>query len=284
VRDLAYRLTGSSDLYHGDNRGPAASVNFATCHDGFTLRDLVSYNEKHNEANGEDNRDGSDDNRSWNCGVEGETEDPAVVALRARQMRNLLATVILSQGSPMLSHGDEVGRTQRGNNNAYCQDSELTWIHWEEVDEDMLEFTRNLIALRESQPVLRRKRFFTGTAVHGSGRKDLAWFLPSGREVADAEWHDESQRSLAMIVNGEEIPDRGRRGERVVGDTLMVLLHSGGDDIEWKTPRGWGGPWEVVLDTTLARGVDGPARPASNPIPVTAHSLLVLRRPRRKRE
>jgi len=282
VRDLAYRVTGSSDLYQGDNRGPSASINFVTCHDGFTLRDLVSYNDKHNDANGEKNRDGTDDNRSWNCGVEGDTDDPEITALRARQQRNFLATMILSQGCPMLSHGDELGRTQRGNNNAYCQDSELTWIDWEHVDEDLLTFTRALLALRGEQPVLRRKHFFTGMDPHGSGRKDIAWFLPSGEEFGDEEWHDEAQRSIAVILNGDEIPDRGRRGERVVGDTLMVLMHAGDDDIQWAIPAHWGGPWEPVLDTAHAHG-----KPASRTrvtkgdrVTTTARSLVVLRRPR----
>ena len=212
IRDLAYRLTGSSDLYQGDGRQPSASVNFVTAHDGFTLSDLVAYNQKHNLANGENNHDGTDDNRSWNCGVEGDTDDPAILELRARQRRNLVATVLLSEGCPMLLGGDEIGRTQHGNNNAYCQDSELSWFDWEHIDEQMLGFVARMVALRRSDPVLRRRNFFSGQAVHGSGRKDIAWFLPSGREVGDHEWFDDGQRSLGMILNGDEIPDRDHAG------------------------------------------------------------------------
>ncbi|MGA7989001.1 MAG: glycogen debranching protein GlgX [Candidatus Dormiibacterota bacterium] len=249
IRDLAYRLTGSSDLYQGDGRQPSASVNFVTAHDGFTLSDLVAYNEKHNEANGEDNRDGNDDNRSWNCGVEGDTDDPDVLELRRRQRRNLIATVLLSEGCPMLLGGDEIGRTQRGNNNAYCQDNEVSWVDWAHLDETMLAFVQRIVALRRSDPVLRRRHFFSGQAVHGSGRKDIAWFLPSGREVSDAEWFDEHQRSLGMILNGDEIPDRDPRGRRIRGGTLMVLLHAGDDPVDWVIPSGWGQLWSVFADT-----------------------------------
>ncbi|MFY9615531.1 MAG: glycogen debranching protein GlgX [Candidatus Dormiibacterota bacterium] len=279
VTDLAYRLTGSSDLYQDDRRAPSASINFVTCHDGFTLRDLVTYEQKRNQANGEGNRDGSDDNRAWNCGVEGETDDPAVLALRARQRRNLLATVILSQGCPMLLHGDELGRTQAGNNNAYGQDNEISWISWESIDADMLDFTRRLIALRNGQPVLRRKRFFSGQAIQGSGRKDIAWFLPSGVEFSDKEWQDSNQRSIAMILNGEEIPDRGPRGEPIAGDSLMVMLHAADDDIEWVIPDGWGQEWEVALDTAGEREDSARALSVGGRVAVTGHSLVVLRHP-----
>ena len=250
IRDLAYRLTGSSDLYQGDGRQPSASVNFVTAHDGFTLTDLVSYDQKHNLANGENNQDGTDDNRSWNCGVEGDTDDPAIIELRSRQRRNLIATVLLSEGCPMLLGGDEIGRTQHGNNNAYCQDNELSWIDWEHLDEPMLAFVARIVALRRSDPVLRRRNFFSGQAVHGSGRKDIAWFLPSGREVGDQEWFDEGQRSLGMILNGDEIPDRDPRGRRIRGGTLMVLLHAGKDKVGWIIPSGWGELWSVYADTS----------------------------------
>jgi glycogen operon protein len=249
IRDLAYRLTGSSDLYQGDGRQPSASVNFVTAHDGFTLSDLVAYNEKHNLANGENNQDGTDDNRSWNCGIEGDTDDPAILELRARQRRNLIATVLLSEGCPMLLGGDEIGRTQHGNNNAYCQDNEMSWFDWEHLDEPMLGFVARIVALRRSDPVLRRRNFFSGQAVHGSGRKDIAWFLPSGREVSDHEWFDEGQRSLGMILNGDEIPDRDPRGRRIRGGTLMVLLHAGEDQVGWIIPSGWGDLWSVFADT-----------------------------------
>src|SRR5579864_1180108 len=249
IRDLAYRLTGSSDLYQGDGRQPSASVNFVTAHDGFTLSDLVAYDQKHNLANGENNQDGTDDNRSWNCGVEGDTDDPAILELRARQRRNLIATVLLSEGCPMLLGGDEIGRTQHCNNNAYCQDSELSWFDWEHIDEQMLGFVARMVALRRSDPVLRRRNFFSGQAVHGSGRKDIAWFLPSGREVSDHEWFDEGQRSLGMILNGDEIPDRDPRGRRIRGGTLMVLLHAAEEQVGWIIPSGWGDLWSVFADT-----------------------------------
>ena len=278
MRDLAYRLTGSSDLYQDDGRRPWASVNFVTAHDGFTLRDLVTHDQKHNQANGEDNADGTDDNRSWNCGVEGETDDQAINALRRRQRRNLLATIFISQGCPMVLHGDEIGRTQGGNNNAYCQDNETSWLHWEEADGEMVDFTRRLVAMRIEHPVLRRRHFFSGQEVLGSGRKDIGWYLPTGREVTDGEWFDERQRSLGMVLNGEEIPDRGPRGEAVIDTNLMVLMHAGDDEVRWLVPRGWGEQWSVVLDTA----VDGELGPrsvgAGETVTLPGHSLLVLRR------
>ena len=279
IRDLAYRLTGSSDLYQGDGRQPSASINFVTAHDGFTLRDLVTYNQKHNEANGEDNRDGNDDNRSWNCGVEGETDDPAVNELRARQRRNLIATVLLSQGCPMILSGDEIGRTQRGNNNAYCQDNEISWLDWLHADQPMREFVERMIALRRGEPVLRRQRFFSGQSIYGSGRKDIAWFLPTGHEIADEpQWFDPAQRSLAMILNGDEIPDRDARGQRIRGDTLMVLLHSGDRDLQWVLPTGWGDAWSLMVDTRTADDVSGSltVKPGER-VKMVARSLMVFR-------
>ncbi|MBV8526749.1 MAG: glycogen debranching protein GlgX [Candidatus Dormibacteraeota bacterium] len=278
IRDLAYRLTGSSDLYQGEGRQPSASINFVTAHDGFTLRDLVSYNNKHNEANLENNRDGTDDNRSWNCGVEGDTDNADINALRTRQRRNLIATVLLSQGCPMILSGDEIGRTQKGNNNGYCQDNEISWLDWGAADEEMLTFVQRVIALRRDEPVLRRRHFFSGQAIYGSGRKDIAWLLPSGEEMTDQHWFDPSQRSLGMILNGDEIPDRDPRGMRIRGDTLMVLLHSGAADIQWLIPKGWGDTWSVVVDT----GDGGaPTEPASirsgDQIKVRSRSLVVLR-------
>jgi isoamylase len=279
VGELAYRLTGSSDLYQGDGRSPFSSINFITAHDGFTLRDLASYNEKHNQANGEQNRDGTDDNRSWNCGIEGETDDPVVRALRARQQRNLLATLILSEGCPMLLAGDEVGRTQRGNNNAYCQDDEISWLDWSDVDEHLLDFTRRLIALRAEQPVLRRQRFFAGQVGRGQRRKDVVWLDDEGTEMTEAEWDDESRRSLAMLLNGDEIPDHTADGRQIRGDTLLVILHSHHKDMSWQLPRGWGDHWEVLLDTADLDPQDPPRRvESSDPLLVTARSLVVLRR------
>ncbi|MEA2645384.1 MAG: isoamylase [Chloroflexota bacterium] len=278
VRDLAYRLTGSSDLYQGDGRRPWASVNFVTAHDGFTLRDLVTYDEKHNDANGEDNQDGTDDNRSWNCGVEGETDDAAVVALRRRQRRNLLATIFISQGCPMVLHGDELGRTQGGNNNAYCQDTDVSWIHWDEADDDMAAFTRALVAMRMAHPVLRRQRFFSGQEVRGSGRKDIGWYLPGGVELTDDEWFDDDQRSLGMVLNGGEIPDRGSRGEAIIDTNLMVLLHAGEEDIEWRIPHGWGERWTVILDTSVEGELPQREVDAGAAVAMPGRSLVVLRR------
>ena len=282
VGELAYRLTGSSDLYRDDGRSPFSSINFVTAHDGFTLHDLVSYNDKHNEANGEDNRDGADDNRSWNCGVEGGTDDATVLALRARQQRNFIASVLLSQGCPMLVAGDEMGRTQRGNNNAYCQDNEISWLDWENRDERLLEFTRRVIRLRGEQPVLRRQRFFEGQVGRGQRRKDVAWFDDDGAEMTEAQWDDESRRSLAMLLNGDEIPDHTEDGRRIHGDTLLVILHSHHKDMSWSLPRGWGEHWEVLLDTAEPAGTtmdEAPRRvEASEALRVAARSLVVLRR------
>ncbi|MGH7746997.1 MAG: glycogen debranching enzyme, partial [Candidatus Dormibacteria bacterium] len=279
VSDLAFRLTGSSDLYQDDGRGPFASVNLITAHDGFTLRDLVSYNEKHNEANGEDNHDGTDDNRSWNCGVEGETDDPAVLALRDRQRRNFMATLMVSQGCPMVLHGDELGRTQRGNNNAYCQDGEVSWIDWEDVDQPMLDFTRRVLALRHAQPVLRRRHFFEGQVGPGARRKDIAWFSPDGAEMDDKGWSDGRRQSLGMLLDGDLIPERDERGERIGGDTLLVLLHAGAEDIEWRLPTGWGKRFEVLLDTARPEEAAGSrAAPAGGRLTVIGRSLVVMRR------
>ena len=279
VGELAARLTGSSDLYQGDGRSPFSSINFVTAHDGFTLRDLVSYNDKHNEANGEENHDGSDDNRSWNCGVEGETDDPAVQALRQRQQRNLLATLILSVGCPMIVAGDEMGRTQRGNNNVYCQDNETSWLDWENTDRELLDYTRHLIALRAEQPVLRRQRFFAGQVGRGQRRKDVVWLDDHGVEMTEAQWDDESRRSLGMLLNGDEIPDHTADGHRIRGDTLLLIVHSHHKDKLWTLPSGWGDHWEVLLNT--AQGTP-PARArvieAAKPLRVSSRSLVVLRR------
>ncbi|HXZ99629.1 MAG TPA: glycogen debranching protein GlgX [Candidatus Binatia bacterium] len=274
VADLAYRLTGSSDLYGEDGRGPSSSINFVTAHDGFTLRDLVSYNTKHNERNGEDNRDGSDDNRSWNCGVEGETDDSSVDALRRRQERNFLATLLLSQGCPMLLAGDEIGRTQRGNNNAYCQDNEVSWIDWEGRDEELVDFARRLIALRTQHPGLRRQRFFTGKVV-GRGRKDVRWLRRDGEEMNDEDWGNHERQSLAVVLDGGLIPDRTPTGERITDDTLAILLHSSNELCKWKLPPG---TWEVLLDTAHPEEEAG-SRVVRHtaPLGVEGRSLVVLR-------
>jgi glycogen operon protein len=278
VSDLAYRLTGSSDLYQEDGRRPWASVNFVTAHDGFTLRDLVSYNEKHNQGNGEDNRDGTDDNRSWNHGVEGPTDDPEINALRARQQRNFLATLFISQGCPMVLSGDEIGRTQQGNNNAYCQDNEISWLDWEHADEPLRAFTQRLIELRRAHPVLHRQRFFTGQLGRGHRRKDIAWYRRDGREMTDRHWTSGDRQSLGMLLNGDMIPDRGPRGERIVDDTLLVLLHSHHEGTVWQLPTGWGARWEVLVDTARPDEAAGTRTVgAGEPLEMVARSLVILR-------
>ncbi|MDQ2826372.1 MAG: glycogen debranching protein GlgX, partial [Actinomycetota bacterium] len=253
LAEMGYRLTGSSDLYQGDGRAPSASINFITAHDGFTLRDLVSYNDKHNEANGEGNRDGTDDNRSWNCGVEGDTTDPGVLALRRRQQRNFLATLFLSQGVPMLVSGDELNRTQRGNNNAYCQDNELNWIDWDlDADaEEVLELTRRLIALRRDHPVFRRRKFFQGRPIHDSDLADIGWFGPDGQEMDQHQWVAGSLVALGMFLNGEEISEPGPRGERIVDDSFL-LLFNGPEAVRFRLPDlKWADTFELVLDTAI---------------------------------
>ncbi|HEX9943513.1 MAG TPA: glycogen debranching protein GlgX [Thermoanaerobaculia bacterium] len=252
--DFANRFTGSSDLYATTGRKPSASINFVTAHDGFTLRDLVSCNEKHNEANGEGNQDGHDDNRSWNCGVEGPTDDPEVNALRARQQRNFLTTLFLSQGIPMLLGGDEMGRTQRGNNNAYCQDNETSWFDWEQADADLLEFTSRLIAFRREHPVFRRRRWFLGARIHGAGVRDIGWFRPDGELMTDEDWQKGFARSLGVFLNGQAIPSLDQRGERVVDDTFYVLFNAHHEPLAFRLPPRpeWGERWVKALDTTEA--------------------------------
>jgi glycogen operon protein len=245
---LASRIAGSSDLYENSGRRPFASINFVTAHDGFTLRDLVSYNEKHNEANGEDNNDGESHNRSWNHGVEGPTDDAAVNDLRARDQRNLLATLLLSQGVPMLLHGDELGRTQQGNNNGYAQDSELTWVHWDKADRTLVEFTAALVALRRQHPTFRRKQFFTGEAVRGGERlDDIVWLHPNGRPMDDADW-DHGQ-ALGMYLNGHGIAGRDARGQQIVDDHFVWYVNVG-DRLEVTLPaEKYAAAWDVVVNT-----------------------------------
>ena len=253
--ELAYRLTGSSDLYDDNGRRPSASVNFVTAHDGFTLHDLVSYNEKHNEANGENNQDGESHNRSWNCGVEGPTDDLDVIALRERQKRNLLATLLLSQGVPMLVAGDEMGRTQGGNNNAYCQDNEISWIDWSLAEENsiLLEFVRKLCLLRRRHPNFRRRRFFQGRPVMGSEMSDIGWFTSAGTRMPDDEWDRGSARSMAVFLNGESIATPDARGEQITDDSFLLLLNADPEARDFTIPSGdWGEQWEVVVDTAFA--------------------------------
>jgi len=283
VAGLASRISGSSDLYQSDGRRPFASINFVTAHDGFTLRDLVSYNEKHNEANLEDNRDGTDDNRSWNCGVEGPTDDPEVLALRARQQRNLLATLLLSQGVPMLLGGDEMGRTQGGNNNAYCQDNEISWFDWD-LDAErelLLEFTRRVIALRRRHPVFHRRDFFFGRP-NGSpdGLPDIRWFREDGREMSRRDWRDPGRRTLGVFLNGEEIPSPSPRGEPVLDDSFLLLLNAGHEQVLYRLPpRRYGNRWRQVLSTAEPEAPEGWRNyPARADAPVEARSLVLLRR------
>jgi isoamylase len=280
--EFASRLTGSSDLYKDDGRRPYASINFVTAHDGFTLNDLVSYNDKHNEANGEGGRDGADDNRSWNCGVEGPTDDPEVLALRARQRRNLLSTLLLAQGTPMLLHGDELGRTQQGNNNVYCQDNELSWVDWSAVDEDLVEFTAGLIRLRHQHPVFRRRRFFAGRPIRGGEElRDIAWFTPSGEEMTEQDWEVEFGRCLTVFLNGEGIPDLDQRGQRVTDSSFLLCFNAHHEDIDVQLPgNGYGDEWTVVLDTATGEppGTPGPTHAGKDKITVTARSLVVLER------
>ncbi len=255
--DLAFRLTGSSDLYERSGRRPYASINFVTAHDGFTLRDLVSYNVKHNEANREDNRDGHDHNISWNCSVEGESDDPEVNAMRARQQRNFLATLFMSQGVPMLVAGDESGRTQKGNNNAWCQDNEISWVDWEldEQGRDLLEFTRQLIRIFHQHPVLRRRKFFQGRQIRGAEIKDISWFRPDGQEMTEDDWRNEQARSLAVRLAGDAIDEVDERGRRVTDDTLLLLLNAHHRAVSFTLPaHRQGVTWEQLLDTRESFG------------------------------
>ena len=280
VASFASRFTGSSDLYEADGRHPSASINFITAHDGFTLTDLVSYNQKHNEANLEGNRDGSDDNRSWNCGVEGPTDDPEVNALRERQQRNFLATLLLSQGVPMLLAGDEMGRTQRGNNNAWCQDNQISWVHWEpdESGEELREFTRRLLNLRRRHPIFRRTKFLNGVG-SASGLPDAWWFRPDGRRMTAADWQNQGARALGVFLNGRGIGSVSPEGEPIVDSSFLLLLNAYHEDIAFTLPpRRFGPRWQVELSTAHPRA---PATllTARGSAHVGGRSLLLLRQP-----
>ncbi|UXA17937.1 glycogen debranching protein GlgX [Mycobacterium sp. SMC-4] len=278
--EFAYRLTGSADLYEHTARRPVASINFVIAHDGFTLRDLVSYNEKHNEANGEDNNDGESHNRSWNCGVEGPTDDPEVLALRAKQERNFLTTLMLSQGVPMICHGDELGRTQGGNNNGYCQDNEITWIDWANADTDLLEFTRTVSQLRAGHPVFRRRRFFSGKPLGRrgpAGLPDVAWFTPDGTEMTGDDWGTEYAKSVGVFLNGHGIPDMDARGQRVIDDSFLLFFNAHYEPIEFALPPAeFGSAWTAVLCTAAEPDPDE-SHPAGSPVTVDARTVLVLR-------
>jgi glycogen operon protein len=286
--EFASRLTGSSDLYQEDGRHPIASINFVVAHDGFTLRDLVSYNDKHNEANGEGNNDGESHNRSWNCGVEGETDKEDVLALRARQQRNFITTMMLSQGVPMLAHGDEFGRTQNGNNNVYCQDNELSWIDWklDQAQTDLLTFTQRALSLRHDHPVFRRRRFFTGEASKGgqSDVGDIAWFTPSGATMGENDWHQSYARAVATFLNGERLLAPDKRGRKMIDDSFLVLFNAHYEDIQFTLPSADYGPWwSIILDTAEDDGgghaEGGDAYSPGELVHVVARSMVVLRRP-----
>jgi isoamylase len=278
LAEFAYRITGSSDLYEPNGRRPSASINFLTAHDGFTLADLVSYEQKHNDANGEDNRDGSDDNRSWNCGVEGPTDDPSILELRARQRRNMLLTLMISQGVPMLLGGDELGRTQGGNNNAYCQDNETSWFDWEKVDESLLEYTAAVVALRREHPVFRRRRFFEGVPIHRGGLSDIEWFTPDGAEMTDAGWQTDQPGALMVFLNGAAIPTPDARGEAVADDSFLLLFNAGPEPRAFTLPEArWGQAWRRVLDSAeFPLPGEGEALTASSGIGMQGHHAVLL--------
>jgi glycogen operon protein len=280
IGELAYRITGSSDLYARSGRKPYASINFVTAHDGFTLHDLVSYNSKHNEANGEENRDGTDNNRSWDCGAEGPSDDPEVNQLRARQKRNFMATLLLSQGVPMLLAGDEIGRTQGGNNNAYCQDNEISWVDWtpEHLDLDTLGFVRQLIALHKEHPVFRRRKFFQGRKIKGAEIKDIVWLRPDGGEMTDEEWNQDFARCLGVALSGAAIDEVNKRGQRVQDENFLLLMNAHFEEIPFALPAPLlGAGWIALIDTSCQ--ISGDANRfffARSSYPLQARSLALL--------
>jgi isoamylase len=279
VSELATRLSGSNDLYAHNGRRPYASINFITSHDGFTLNDLVSYNEKHNQANGEDNRDGENNNHSWNGGVEGPTDDPDIRALRERQKRNFLATLLISQGVPMISHGDELARTQLGNNNAYCQDNELAWIDWDLNQEQrtLLDVTAKLVRFRLSQPTLHRRKYFQGRDIRGGDVKDVAWLAADGKEMNDEAWSDDFVRSIGMLLNGSAIEEVDERGESIMGDTLLLLLNAHNEDVPFTLPPlDENHQWGRVLDTFDPHGPDRSFQ-SGGPYPLKGRSMALFK-------
>jgi isoamylase len=253
IGELAYRITGSSDLYERSGRRPYASVNFVTAHDGFTLRDLVSYNEKHNDANGEENRDGTNNNRSWNCGVEGDTDDPGIIALRLQQSRNFIASLLLSQGVPMLLAGDEIGHSQRGNNNAYCQDNEISWLNWElqKQERELLAFVQRMVMIRKQHSVFHRRNFFQGRPIKGAGVKDILWLTPAGLEMTDEEWRQSHAQCLGMLLSGEALEERGERGESIKDSNFLLIINAGNEGVPFTLPAlSERGRWRPLVDTT----------------------------------
>jgi glycogen operon protein len=278
--EVAYRITGSSDLYERAGRKPHASINFITAHDGFTMRDLVSYNEKHNEANGEDNNDGENHNRGWNCGVEGPTDDEAVNELRSRQQRNLIATLLLSQGVPMILGGDEIGRTQGGNNNAYCQDNEVSWYDWDNADTGLLSFVSGVIAFRRDHPTFRRRQFFQGGALHGEGTTDLAWFTAEGHEMADEQWQAGDLKTVTIFLGGQSI-EQSSRGEPVTDIDVLWLINADSQDAAFTLPPSeFGGQWRLAIDTAAAvvSPVEAEEYEAGGTVKMMSLSMMLLLR------
>jgi glycogen operon protein len=289
LSEMGYRITGSSDLYENSARRPHASINFVTAHDGFTLADLVSYNEKHNEANLEGPGPGAEDNRSWNCGAEGPTDDPNINELRRRQQRNFLATLFTSQGVPMLLGGDEIGRTQGGNNNAYCQDNEISWYDWDDADEDLLSYTKGLIALRQAHPVFRRRRWFQGRQIHGENVTDIAWFVPDGALMDDEHWSEADAKAIAMFLAGDDL-GVDQRGERITDSSFFVMLNAADNNVIFSLPEErWGKRWRLVLDTRdsslpppppppTTSSADEATHPAGSSYELIGRSVAVLER------
>ncbi len=274
--EFALRLTGSPDLYEDGYRTPTASINFITAHDGFTLNDLVSYNDKHNEANGEDSKDGESHNRSWNCGAEGPTDDAEILRLRLQQKKNLLTTLFLSQGMPMLVAGDEISRTQQGNNNAYCQDNEISWINWEEADQELLQFTRKLIAIRKQHAAFSRRRWFQGLPIKGAGVEDIAWFLPEGVEMTEEHWKNDFAKSLAIYLNGRGIHPVNSKGEQIRDDSFYIIFNAHYEALDYKLPpTKYGKQWNTLLDTSKS-DVDGKTHQPEAVINIEARSIVLL--------
>jgi glycogen operon protein len=279
LNEFATRLSGSSDLYRGDGRKPYASINFVTCHDGFNLQDLVSYNEKHNEANGENNQDGSDDNKSWNCGAEGPTDDPAINALRWQQKRNFISSLLFSQGVPMLLAGDELSHTQQGNNNTYCQDNELTWLDWQLTDEkkEFLEFVRQVLTIRRTQPVFQRRKFFQGRAIFGADVEDITWFDPAGHPMGEEAWNAGFNQCFGMRMPGDLIGDVDERGQEIKGDSILVLMNAFHEAIPFSLPsRVPGQRWQRLIDTALP-GAEQDWLPSAGTYDLKGRSVALFR-------
>ena len=279
--EFAMRFTGSPDLYEDNNRKPSASINFVTAHDGFTLHDIVSYNEKHNEANGEDNRDGESHNRSWNCGAEGMTTNKGILQLRQQQKRNFLTTLFISQGIPMLVAGDEIGRTQEGNNNAYCQDNKISWIDWKNMDEELLAFVQKLIAFRRTHPTFSRRRWFQGRAVKGRGLNDISWFLPEGTEMTDENWQHSFAKSMGVYLNGRGIHTRDAQGKRVIDDSFYIIFNAHYEPIDFKLPpESYGKTWNKVLDTANKYFRKEQSVEPESTVKAQGRSILIFKSPR----